>query len=331
MSNVLVTAIGSFSADIVIKNLKRVGYYVVGTDIYQKEWIADAYNVDAFYQVPKTINENEYLKCIERICREQDISYLVPLTDVEVDFYNKHRQYFETLGICICISGDETIRVCRNKKLLEEFITTHNLPIVTIPTYYLFEADHIPFELPLIAKPVDGRSSQGLIVVNSADELENLKKNCDKERYIVQPRIEGRVVTVDVIRDKSGVRSVATPRLELLRTLNGAGTSVKVFHNQQLVENCKELAAALNIIGCVNFEFLTDTNGTYHFVECNPRFSGGVEFSCLAGYDYVVNHIRCFTGEEIDDDYREHYEMYIARKYEEYITSYVDVAAANSI
>ena len=36
-----------------------------------------------------------------------------------------------------------------------------------------------------------------------------------------------------------------------------------------------ELADKLNVLGDVNFEYILDKNGTYHFVECNPRFSAG--------------------------------------------------------
>ena len=40
MPNILITAIGSFSADIVIKKLHQNECFVVGTDIYPREWIA---------------------------------------------------------------------------------------------------------------------------------------------------------------------------------------------------------------------------------------------------------------------------------------------------
>ena len=50
MSNVLLTSIGSVAADIAIKSLKRLGHRVVGADIYPREWVADAYNVDVFYR-----------------------------------------------------------------------------------------------------------------------------------------------------------------------------------------------------------------------------------------------------------------------------------------
>ena len=45
MRTVIVTAIGSFSADIVIKKCRENGIRVIGCDVYPREWIADAGNV----------------------------------------------------------------------------------------------------------------------------------------------------------------------------------------------------------------------------------------------------------------------------------------------
>ena len=144
--------------------------------------------------------------------------------------------------------------------------------------------------------------------------------NKERDKYIIQPFIPGNVITVDVIRDSDGANVVAIPRIELLRTLNGAGTSVKVFSDVDLEEQCKKIADALKILGCVNFEFICDDFGHYYFVECNPRFSGGVEFSCIAGYDCVINHMRCFQKRKIDATRKNQNTIYIARKYEEYTT-----------
>lgn len=52
-NRILVTAIGSSAAGIVIKELQRYGFYVVGTDIYPKEWLVDSFRADGFYQVPR--------------------------------------------------------------------------------------------------------------------------------------------------------------------------------------------------------------------------------------------------------------------------------------
>lgn len=64
----------------------------------------------------------------------------------------------------------------------------------------------------------------------------------------------------------------------------------------------------------------------YYFLECNPRFAGGVAFSGAAGYDMADAHIRCFTGEKLDK-LSVTGEQYIARRYAEYSMNSQDKAA----
>lgn len=61
MRTVIVTAIGSFSADIVIKKCRENGIRVIGCDVYPREWIADAGNVEVFYQVPYATDTDHYI------------------------------------------------------------------------------------------------------------------------------------------------------------------------------------------------------------------------------------------------------------------------------
>jgi carbamoyl-phosphate synthase large subunit len=53
-------------------------------------------------------------------------------------------------------------------------------------------------------------------------------------------------------------------------------------------------------------------------LEINPRFSAGVEFSYMAGYDFVSGHLDCFAGNPVPAAgvIRQ---LTIARKYEEYV------------
>ena len=69
----LVTAIGSMAADIVIKTLHRGGHLVVGNDIYPREWIADAYNVDWFVQAPPARDEDKYRDFLMNTCADMCI------------------------------------------------------------------------------------------------------------------------------------------------------------------------------------------------------------------------------------------------------------------
>ncbi|MDR7814866.1 ATP-grasp domain-containing protein [Lacrimispora sp.] len=317
MNTALVTAIGSFSADIVIKNLKKGGYRVVGCDIYPAEWIADSGNVASFYQVPLATDEKRYVNTILKICREEQAKVLIVLTDVEVDVWNRYRYELALASVTLCLSSEKPLLLCRDKRELYRFLKEKGIGN-PIPTLELMEADAERLSYPAVIKPFNGRSSQGLRYIQSLDEMKGFLECGDSEGLIVQPYYQGSIITVDVVRQAETGESVAVCRKELLRTPNGAGTSVLVFLDPVLEATCRDIANALGINGCVNFEFIQTEDGTYHMLECNPRFSGGVEFSCLAGYDCVTNHLRCFIGEAIEP-LKGIMGMYIARKYEEYI------------
>ena len=323
MKTVLITAIGSLSADIVIKSLKKQGFYVLGCDIYPKEWIVDAYSVDVYYQVPLAVNKNEYLEKVQQICLEHKVEYIVPLTDVEIDTLNNYREQFECIGTTICISPAKTIECCRNKFATYQFLQDNVKTVRVIPTFFLGRlVKKVPEQVtfPLICKPINGRSSNGLRLINTAQEFDAFLGISRDVDYIIQPFIQGRIVTVDIIRQYNGRNVFAVPRMELLRTPNGAGTSVRVFHNDVLQAECTEIADTLGVIGVVNFEFIKDSENRFYFLECNPRFSGGIEFSCMIGYDFIWNHMKCFFGDNIDllPSYKD---CFIARKYEETITA----------
>lgn len=319
MQTALVTAIGSFSADIVIKGLRAQGYRVVGCDIYPREWVADALNVDAFHHAPYATDAAAYGSFVRELCEREGVTCILPLTDVEVDFYTAAPDDLLPATAKVCVSPRETIAVCRDKERMARFLATSRSGVAPIPTRPLAEALAEPFAGPVVAKPLDGRSSQGLMRIRTEAEWGQVALVDDPDRYIVQPLIEGPVITVDVVRAADGSRCVAVPREELLRTLNGAGTSVHVFADEALQASCCALADELGIVGCVNFEFIRGKDGAYHFLECNPRFSGGVEFSCIAAYDCVANHLRAFASEPIEE-LAPFKGCYIARKYEEYVT-----------
>jgi len=126
MSKILVTAIRSFSADIVIKKLHQNGSFVVGTDIYPREWVVNAQNVDKFYRVPKASEGEKYIRRLLEICEENEVDFLFPLTDPEVDVLNVHRDRFRRLSVQICISDYGTITICRNKRKTEDFLRAAN-------------------------------------------------------------------------------------------------------------------------------------------------------------------------------------------------------------
>lgn len=291
--NVLITAIGSMSSGTVIAALKEIfGINIVGCDIYPKKWLPMSYDVDCFYQVPKAI-ETDYIPQLIEICKEHNINFLFPLTDAEIDVLVHHSQEFKNIDTTLCISNSDAINISRNKQKLYEFFNDSAL-IKPIHTYTYQQLSESLFRKPMVAKIINGRSSEGLQIIQEWGEL----KYRNFSNYIFQPYIKGDIFTVDYIRDSIG-NSFSIPRKELLRTVNGAGITAEIQENRILSEMVEEIGKKLNILGCINVEFLYDGN-TYYLMDINPRFSAGIAFSQLCGYNFVLNNIKCFNKENID-------------------------------
>lgn len=314
----LVTAIGSFSAETVITSLqKRSAFRVVGCDIYPAEWIVNSLDVDSFYQVPRSRDELEYIAAIIGICEREAIDYILPLTDPEIDVLIKHQKQLEGIGTRLLVSPPSVIKRCRDKYVFYEFCRTIESGFQVIPTLRVTKAmTESPYPFPVFCKPVNGRSSEGVRRIQNQREWSLFISELQGS-YLVQPFIAGENITVDVVRCPQTEKTVAVARQELLRTVNGAGLSVRIFHDSRFEQACCDLADNLGIIGCVNFEFIRGEDGEYRLLECNPRFSGGVSFSHEAGYDMVTNHLRCFEGSCDIDDAPVARSCYIARRYEQ--------------
>lgn len=331
MKTALITSTGSVAADISIKSLRRMGFRIIGCNIYPKEWIVESCEVDSFYQISPVADADQYLNDIKEICLCEKIDFLLPMIDYEIDLLNTHRNWFEVNKIVLCMSPQKSLDIIRDKKKLADFITAKCYDTQSIPTLMLKDVGKIEWDFPIVCKPFNGRSSQGLKYIHDNQEWLDFLNLANKDRYIVQPYIEGPRIVVEIVRQKNPHKVVAMTRRELISTQHGCSLTVLVYQDTRLEESAKKLADALDIIGDVNFEYILDQNGKYHFIECNPRFSAGCEFSCIGGYDCVENHIKCFMGMEIEDYHFKH-NMIIARKYEEYITAVgVDVPYKNTL
>lgn len=280
------------SAPFVIETLKKEGYKVFGTDIYPKNWIATADDVEKFFQVPKVAASEDLYNTFLNICTENNIEFIILLTDIEIDYFSPFKDAFLKNNIILCCSHKNEINACRSK--LNIFNTFKDLASVnTIPT---FSADTINSNLitfPIICKPDKGRSSEGVYVVTERDSFV-VNEN---RSYIYQPFIKGEIITVDVLFGRDKFISIA--RKELIRTKNGAGLTVEIFIDKFLNEMVFSIAQSLGLIGVYNMEFIK-TESEYYLMDINPRFSAGVAFSNLAGYDFVNNHLNFFMNKETD-------------------------------
>lgn len=245
----------------------------------------------------------------------ENIDYLIPLTDPEVDIISGSLSLFRDRQVVVCIPPKSVVDVVRDKLLISRFFGDVS-SVKVIETFDFDELHERGIRFPILAKPRKGRSSEGIVQIHNFSGLGYYIDKLSKEEYIFQPLLQGDIFVVDVVRSPNGQMASIT-REELLRTPRGAGITVKIWPEHLCGEMAREACRLLNVVGCVNLEFKV-FDGIPLLMDFNPRFSAGVAFSVMAGYDMVRNHLRCFTGEQIDVEFIPQQNIF-CRGYQEYL------------
>ncbi len=149
----------------VISACHAAGMRVVGCDIYPAEWVVNSRDVDDFTGPPTPPAGNSIRNFLKELCKKEQASVLMPLTDVEIDVIQQWRtelaEDFKMLDAEVWLSDASAVSLCRNKEKMEVFLRERKL-CRTIPGVRLAELETMSCSYPLVAKPFDGRSSQGL-------------------------------------------------------------------------------------------------------------------------------------------------------------------------
>lgn len=285
------------SAEAVITQLRQSTHRVIGCDIHPAHWLYTSRLVDDFAQIPFARDESAWIDAITGLCQQHQIDIVLPLTDIEVDVLSAHRHRLPANTQAGIMSTD-AVALCRDKYAWFEQLRDHPRirPLIGWKLSDWTPSTHLAF--PVVLKPRNGRSSEGLRTIYSAEELLEVRARIKAEDWIVQQKVPGDIYTVDVVRQESSGRWAAVARKELIRTSNGAGLSVETIPDAELCETAASVAQALGTNGCFNMEFVGNVDG-YFLMDINPRFSAGVEFSLKAGYDMVNNHLCCFNHQPI--------------------------------
>lgn len=281
------------SAAEVIRSLRQIPdvHRIIGTDIHSPDTLPNAYLLDRFYPSHRADHE-AFLSSMLTVCQTESITHLLVLTDPEVDVLASEKAVFDRIGTTVCISDEKAVKLARDKwSLYQRFLTIPEVDL--IPTYLGGSHESYRIDPPFVVKPRTGRSSEGLRLVT-----DSVAKPAISALDIVQPMLKGPIFTVDVVRSPDG-RTACVPRKEVVRSLNGAGLVVDIVRDDELEALAVRVVAELDLTGAVNLEFIL-VDGRYLLMDLNPRFSAGIAFSRLVGYDVVSNHLRCFRDEPID-------------------------------
>lgn len=314
--NILVTALGTLNSTFISKHLKKCGNFIVGVDIYPKNYIKTSEEIDKFYQVPSIYEMEKYTEELFNICKTNKIDTLIPIIDEEIEYFSKNKDRFKNIGVDICTPEYETVKLCRNKLLTFELIK-NKIPEVYIKTQLFKNINKDNISYPSFAKPVSGRASIGCEKITDKITFEYINHKVDPSTFILQDFVEGEFYAVDFIREAKTKKFNCVARQELVRNKNGCGTVVKIVDDVNLKRYTKEIAEILNYNGVGNIEFIKQ-NDNYYMLEVNPRFPAGTAYTVMSGADFINDEIKIIKNREVDLKYDVKVNAIYTRRYETY-------------
>ena len=273
------SAAGSSAATEIIKHIKSLGHYVIGIDA-NKHSIPLAKSVcDEFYLSP-LCNSATFIPFINQL--DATFDCYIPFIDEELILLCQHPELLSTVKDKLLINPKAAILTCTSKVNFQQFCQRHHLPVAPLTQ-----------KSPAIFKPNYGRGSKGIFYLEDNELIPYFAK----KEGVIQSLIEGVEYTVDVLvsNDSQWLFGVARKRLETA----GVSRIGEIEQNKIVLALAKQCCDVFNFTGAINIQIMLDKQGMAHLIEINPRLSGSLIFSTLAGFDIIDLALKSWAKQPI--------------------------------
>jgi carbamoyl-phosphate synthase large subunit len=207
--------------------------------------------------------------------------------------FGKARARFESVGVRVAISSEQTGLICNDK--YETFLFCRRNGILAPETILAQDINTRSFQYPVVVKPRFGRGSVNVFNVQSDEQL-RLFANYVPDA-LIQDYAEGTEFTVDVLSNFKGTVISVVPRERLVIR---AGVSDKgvTRRNLEVMDFAADVAERLEIVGPSNVQCKWDGRQVT-LIEINPRFSGGIPLTLAAGADFPSWLLQMTAGVDV--------------------------------
>ncbi len=207
------------------------------------------------------------------------INIIIPFLDLSTLIAARLKDMIEFKNIFIPVSNEENCNLFFDKHLANQWCIDNKVNVPDSINNY-----------PLIAKPINGSASKGLIIIQNSEELKNLK---NKKKYLVQKFIEGNEYSVDIYRSTINNEIISiVPRIRL-ETQGGESIKSITVKDQSIIDYSRKIIEKTNLVGPITLQFIQDRKTkVLYYMEINPRFGGAVLNSIFAGANspaYLLN------------------------------------------
>ncbi len=303
---ILLTSAGTATCVNLIKYLKKLGDYVVATDINAIGYTAGSLLADKFYQVPLATEKN-FVEKLNEIILLENIELLIPINDIEVYTCSKDINKIRCQCIVPNISTIEEIR--------DKYVCSCKMKNIGIYVPEILSVDNVSIKRILRDRISVG--SKGIVFLEIGEKCGDF---LEKDKFLQRCIEDGKEYTVDILADGKGEPIYIVPR-ERLEIKSGLATKVRISEDTLLIAFAKAILQKYKLPGFSNIQFIKDRYDKYWFIEINYRFSGcgGATLAVCPDYLMKFKEIASGTLHECSLNARVGWGSVVTRYYEEIV------------
>ena len=286
MINVLITAIGEFIGQGLLKSLRMSSYRlnIIGTDINPE--MAGIFMCDKGYIVPPAQNKTQYLRRIIDICKKEKIDIIFSCHEKEQRVFASNMAVLsKSIKAYVVVSPIEVITLCQDKLRTYKFLSQKDIRVPeTAATKKGAEELIKKYGFPIALKSRKGSGSRYLHVVKNKKEFTKFWHGIPgpiAQEYIIS--VPEEEYTVGIFLDK---QARALGAITMLRQLRYGVTSYAIVDDYPDVTKLAiTVAESVGAVGPCNVQLRRDSNGSLCVIEINSRISSTTASRAMLGFN----------------------------------------------
>ena len=296
-----------------VKTLNGTGK-VIATDMSN---LAPAiYEADKYYIVPK-MTAPEYLDVVLDICKKEEITGVLSLSDPELSLLAENREKFEAIGTTVIGSSYTLCEMSLDKFQMYRWLETHGYRCAKSymdKEAFFADVDAGVITYPVFVKPARGSASISISKVYDRETVELLFVH--EDGLMIQEFLDGQEIGADVYIDMVSHEVVSIFTKKKLKMRAGETDKAVSFQDEKLFALIEQFVKDAGYNGQIDIDIF-DVNGEYYISEVNPRFGGGYPHAFESGADHMKLIINNLDGKVNECSIGEYNEGIYMMKYNE--------------
>ena len=188
--------------------------------------------------------------------------------------------------------------------LSDKQISTSLADFVGVPTPHVFNSLEEIKNFPVVFKAAISNSAKDVYFPDSLEELQNLIRQYEGRKTLIEEKCSGCDYSVDCVRGKDYFR--ASVYRALVTKTEGGGTTTQriIVEHPDLIRYAKLILDKVDYQGVCGMDFkVDDETGRAYFIEINARYTGGLATPIAAGFDIPYIHYCLSTSKDFNRDF----------------------------